>query len=183
MRVSPKARGLLLLVACLAIGASPAGAVVRSGPVPQSHGGLHPKVAISVSLCEGTTAQHVTGLGVRRSRPLNPEHFVFPAFMESSRVSRIRALAKVVCSLPKVPNGVYNCPADWSPSYTLHFSLPEVPAGELIRAIHYDPTGCGLVTGAGSSRRGTEAFVSALGAALGLNHANTATFAGTLTNG
>ncbi len=182
MRGSLAARGLLTLTVCLAIGTLAAGAVTRARPRSPGEGPSRPSHAVTVSLCSGTTPDRMSHLEVTRSHPTNPEHFTFPAVVESSRASRVRALATMVCRLPRV-TGVYHCPVDWSPSYTLHFSLPDASSGTRVRVVHYEPTGCSWVTGAGPSRWSTPAFVTALGAALGLPHATTASFTGTLTRG
>ncbi len=173
------ARRLCAVTALLAIVAAPANAATRAHPTPLGEGSVRPAHTFFMSLCSGTTPDRVSRLTLTRSRPSNPEHFSLPAVVESSRSARIRDLATVVCHLPRV-RGVYHCPLAWSPTYTLLFSLPSASWRPAVRVIHYDPTGCSWVTGAGPSRWSPPAFVSALGAALGLRSARVTTFTGTL---
>lgn len=174
------ARGLIAGLAFLTIVSGPANAATRAHPTPPGERTVRPAHTLLTSLCSGTNPERVSRLTLTRSRPPNPERFSFPAVVESSRTTRIRDLATIVCHLPRV-SGVYHCPLAWSATYALRFSVPAAPPGPRVRVIHYDPTGCSWISGAGPTRWSSPAFVSALGAALGLRHANVTTFTGTLT--
>ncbi|MGC8498772.1 MAG: hypothetical protein ACP5OV_04650 [Acidimicrobiales bacterium] len=185
---NPGARGggrparLAAVGACLVAFAVPAGAATRAGPAGPTASPVAGRVAGPVDLCDGSTAAHVGRLRVTRSRPLNPERFNLPALAASARVPALRALAAVLCALPRVGRGVFSCPIDLGVTYTLQFSLAPDPSRGVpaVRPVSYDATGCQFVTGAGTPRRASPAFTDALGVALGLPHASPATFAGTL---
>ncbi len=173
---------LAALGACLMVAAAPAGAAICAGSATSVGGHRSARAVGSVDLCDGPLAARVERLRVTRSRPLNPERFAFPALAWSARVPEVRTLAAALCALPPVPRGVFNCPIDLGVTYTLQFSLaPDPSRGALtVRPVSYDATGCQFVTGAGTARRASPDFTDALGVALGLGHASSATFAGTL---
>ncbi len=181
-RGSRRCARLLALGACLVALAVPAGATTRAGSTGPAAGPVGGRGAGPVDLCDGSTAAHVERLRVTRSRPLNPERFDLAALTTSERVPALRALAAVLCALARVGRGVFSCPIDLGVTYSLHFALAPDPSGGVraVRPVSYDATGCQFVTGAGSPRRASPAFVNALGVALGLSHAVPATFAGTL---
>jgi len=188
MRTTSTSRRLLVLLAgSLALAVSPAGAATHVGTGSVVRSDARPHIDATVSLCQGATAQHVARLKVIRSRPLNPERFSFPGVLASAKVSRIRALARVVCSLPVLPkDNVTSCPNDIGVFYTLQFSSAggkDVVGGTFIRPVRFDATGCRFLTGAGAARRSTPAMATALGAALGLAHPTFGTFAGALNSG
>ena len=173
---------LLALGACLVAFAAPAGAATRARLAGPTAGPVSSRAAGPVDLCDGSTAAHVGRLRVTRSHPLNPERFDLPALAASERVPALRALAAVLCALPRVGQGVFSCPIDLGVTYTLQFFLAPGPSRDAlaVRPVSYDATGCQFVTGAGTPRRASAAFTAALGAALGLRHATDATFAGAL---
>jgi len=113
--------GLGALVLALAV-AVPAGAVERgAGALPELTDGSH--IVAQYTLCQGALPDRVITVAVARSKPLNPEHFTFPARTRGSRPALVRALAHALCSLPMMPAGVQACPADWGANYRLQFSL------------------------------------------------------------
>ncbi len=61
---------------------------------------------------------------------------------------RVRGLVKVICGLPRMPRGVFHCPADIGGGYVLEFSAP----GQRYHAITLLASGCETVTGTGAGR-------------------------------
>ncbi len=177
------ARYAVLLAGCLALVAQPVDALVHSPLRSYSATVVHPNIHAAATLCEGTIAGHVDLLTVTRSRPLNAEHFGLASKITSSRSEPIRALANVVCSLPRVPQGnVTSCPNDFGVTYTLRFAIAARVSvgGTFITPVTYDATGCRFIAGAGAARRSTEGFILAMGAALGVAHPTFSLFAGVL---
>lgn len=175
--------GLGALVLALAV-AAPAGALERgAGPSPELTDGSH--IVARYTLCQGASPDRVMTVTVARSKPLNPEHFTFPARTRGSRPAVVRALAHALCSLPMMPAGVQACPADWGANYRLQFSLAKssvsgVVGASLINPISVQATGCEVVRGLGTTRwaMSSAKLFAALGTAIGLRHATRATFAG-----
>lgn len=151
--------------------AAAAVATPLSGSAPASASG-----GSAAGLC--SVAGQVTGLVVTRGHPLNPERFGFPRVSTSTDAAEVRAVARELCALPAMPRGIF-CPADWSPTYTLAFSIA---GGAAVRPVVLSVTGCSTVAGLGSARwvDGHTGLWTALGAAIGLSHATASTFAGTL---
>ena len=143
--------------------------------------------AARFALCQDTFPDRVAVVTVTRSKPLNPEHFSFPARTRGTKPALVRALAHALCSLPKMPAEVQACPADWGPTYNLQFSLPKatgsvIVGGDLISPVSVGTTGCEVVQGLNGTRWATPSskLYPALGAAIGLRRATAATFAGEL---
>jgi hypothetical protein len=109
--------------------------------------------------------------------------FTFPRVVTGTNVIAVRAAAKVLCDLPAMPSGVYNCPLDVEMHYTLKFVVGEAVSRYSARFVVVDPWGCHTVTGLGAVRSTTNQLWSVLGAALGLRHATGATFGGKLVSG
>ncbi len=166
---------------------APAGAVGR-GPGPQPQLAQRPHIVARFALCQDTFPDRVAVVTVTRSKPLNHEHFSFPARTRGTKPALVRALAHALCSLPKMPAGVQACPADLGINYDLRFSLPKprgsvTVGGDLIDPVWVQSTGCLEVKGLGGMRwamKSASKLYSALGAAIGLRHATQATFAGHL---
>ena len=59
-----------------------------------------------------------------------------------------RRLASIICRLPKMPPGVFSCPADVGGGYVLVFSAP----GERFQAVTLRASGCETVTGTSAGR-------------------------------
>ena len=171
---------LFLVVGFVVALATPVGASVSEPPSTNPTGHLRSHFALTLGLCHPGLADQLSRAAMARSRPSNPEHFTFPARMTSTRVARIRALARDICGLPLAPTGVEYCARDYGVNYTLYFVVPGVPAGVLVKSIHYESSGCLRITGAGATRLVTSAFIAALGSAFSLNHATTRTFVGSL---
>jgi type IV pilus biogenesis protein CpaD/CtpE len=141
-----------------------------ASPRPATPGGINPGGPVSTgsaALCSRQAA--VTRLVVTRvtALPRNHLHFTFPGGVTVSSPERARAVARMVCGLPPMAQGVMNCPADWGVSYRLSFaagsgSFPVVTAGA---------GGCGVVTGAGPVRRtaSVPGFWTVLAHAMGVS--------------
>jgi hypothetical protein len=177
-------RGVASVTAALALvaltAAAPAGAVrgeTLSAPGLAASTSLAPSISLRVGLCREET--RVNELRVVRTHLLNGERFRLPAVVTSTRVAKVRALARVLCALPPFPAGLY-CPEAMGPLYSLHFAVVVPGALGAVRTetVTLNPTGCAAVTGLGHGRVATTALFSALGAALGLAHATRSTFAG-----
>lgn len=117
---------------------------------------------------------HVTGAAVDRSgSPLGPRTLSLPSRVRVLDASRAKALARLVCSLPRFPSGVIVCAADASLRYEVTFT------GAGGRA-DIDPYGCQTVSGAGPPRWAARAhgFWPRLGALLGLGKTDLGSFRG-----
>jgi hypothetical protein len=123
-------------------------------------------------------------LTITRSHPGNPETFTFPAMVKTSNKLRIRALVKALCALPSPGTGIYHCPADYGPHYTLNFGS-STELGAAITPVVVQATGCKSVRGLSPTHwiALTPSFWGVLVVAIGLPHATRSTFAGKLTSG
>lgn len=108
--------------------------------------------------------------------PGNHLRFSFPSVVTVSNPHNVRAAARAVCSLPPMPSGVFNCPADLGVDYGLSFAA----GARRFATVTVDATGCETVEHLGATRwiARTPGFFTALGAAMGLAGANGGTFAG-----
>jgi hypothetical protein len=146
------------------------------------------------SLCQHIG--EVSTLTVTRSDfPQNNVRFSIPARLAATDRAQAQAVAATVCSLKtNSASAVYYCPADFGVAYQLQFTLLHGAS----HAVDVDPRGCSwaaLPRGNGPlswwvsaavpaahgplSRWTSAALWSALGSAVGLAHATSATFAGT----
>jgi len=129
------------------------------------------------TLCQG--AAHVLRLVVRRT-VANPQlnlYFPFPPVVSVDKPASVQAAAKALCALPRMPKGVFHCPADIGINYQLTFSEPKRSYPTVVvRA-----TGCEQVSGVGPTRWAARApsFWRELGKAMGLAGTSWTTFAGT----
>ena len=139
-----------------------------------------PAVSKGISVCGLVNA--VDRLTVTRSHPGNPETFNFPVIVKTSNKHRIRALAKALCALPSPGTGIYHCPADYGPHYTLNFvsTVSDMVVG--VTPVVVQATGCEVVRGLSTTRwvALTPSLWGVLGVAVGLPHATRSTFAGKL---
>ena len=62
--------------------------------------------------------------------------------------ARVRELATAICRLPRMPQGIINCPADRGGGYVLEFSAPS----ERFHAITLQASGCEALSGTGAGR-------------------------------
>ena len=62
--------------------------------------------------------------------------------------ARVRQLAMVICRLPRMPQGIINCPADRGGGYVLEFSAPS----ERFHAITLQASSCEALSGTGAGR-------------------------------
>ncbi len=141
--------------------ASPAaGASGASTSTPQSTAGQIP-------LC--ASISQITKLTIIRTRSMNriqELHFPFPPRVIVTNVAAARPVAAAVCALPRMPNGIRNCPVELlGTSYQLTFTA----AGRVLPLVTAEATGCEQVTGAGPVRQASSAgFWRALGRAMDL---------------
>jgi hypothetical protein len=92
----------------------------------------------------------VDSVTVRRggAGPANHSRSHFPRQIVVSRPRQVRAVARAVCALPRMPGGIFACPADFGTSYRLEFAV----AGRRLAVVTVDPGGCQRVAGAGPAR-------------------------------
>lgn len=113
--------------------------------------------------------------------PQNHMRFSFPSEVTVTDATKVRAAARALCSLPRMPTGTLHCPADLGIVY--HFAFL---AGErALPPVEMGATGCQTVRGLGHVRwvaRSPE-FWSTLGRALGLSSPTYAMFRGRGPNG
>jgi len=130
--------------------------------------------ATPVTLCQ--VKGRVTAFRILRGRVRNPTKFSFPNSVYVNNAASSRWAAHALCDLPSVSAGVYNCPADTGPAYTLNF----VAAGYQITKVVVDPTGCETVTGMKNDRTVSRSpgFWPVLGASMNLKGATGETFGG-----
>jgi hypothetical protein len=110
--------------------------------------------------------------------PQNHEHFSFPAQVTVTDAAEAQAVARALCALAPMPRGPILCPIDWGVSYRLLFAA----GGGRLWQVKVDASGCQEVSGVSPARwiAGSTAFWSVLGNAVGLSHASSVTFAGTI---
>jgi len=130
-------------------------------------------------------ARHVDRLTIGRINlyPQNHVHFTFPAHLTVTSARRSQAVARALCTLPAVPAGSFNCPADLGISYVLTFTAGD----SKLAPVTVDAAGCQEVDGLGpvpglSPARWTTrtpAFWSVLATAAGITPADQAPFRGT----
>jgi hypothetical protein len=134
--------------------------------------------SVHTELC--SVAGAVTSLRVSRGIPTNPTTFSFPRLVLVQRATLAQSVAVALCALPAGPSGMINCPADFGFDYRLSFTAP----GYDVAYVSLDPTGCQWIKGIDPTRwvEQSPRFYRILGAAMGLDHANNATFRGTLQN-
>ncbi len=132
-----------------------------------------------VSVCR--IDERVASLSVRRDAPSNPTTFSFPGVVSVVRASDARSVARALCALPLMPKGVFHCPSDIGPTYSLRFRAPTYS----VTLVTLDPTGCEVVHGLPGIRwvATSPRFWRILGDAMHLHLAAQATFAGHVTNG
>ena len=171
----------------LALSASLSAGAVGRGRGPLLGLSERPHIVGRFALCQDTLSDRVTNVTVTRSKPLNPEHFTFPARTRGTKPALVRTLAHTLCALPKMPAGVQACPAEWGVTYSLRFTLPKptssvVVGSDPISLVSLQTTGRLVVRGLGGTKwvLPSSKLFSALGTAIGLRHATQATFAGEL---
>jgi len=144
-------------------------ALVQSVSMAQAGASVTP-----VTLCQ--VEGRVTAFRILRGRVRNPTTFSFPKSVYVNNATSSRRAAHALCDLPSVSAGVYNCPADTGPTYTLTF----VAAGYQITKVGIDPTGCETVTGMMNDRTVSRSpgFWPVLGMAMNIKGATGATFGG-----
>jgi hypothetical protein len=80
--------------------------------------------------------------------PRNHLRFRFPPRVTTGRPQQAEAVARAVCTLPRMPRGTFACPADWGVGYRLEFAA----AGRRFGVVTVDASGCRQVSGAGPLR-------------------------------
>lgn len=167
---------LRLAMASLAlVGAIATGASFSAASTTGARGAPRASTRDVQSLCSSSAA--VTSFVITRSRTPNPMTFDFPSRVRVTNASRTRAVARALCALPAMPQGIL-CPADFGPTYVLAFSAPGVD----VATVALDPTGCQGVAGLGGSRwlARTPGFWRVLGDSMGLHAPTHSTFAGSM---
>ncbi|MHB8296606.1 MAG: hypothetical protein ACYDH5_18745 [Acidimicrobiales bacterium] len=111
----------------------------------------------------------------------NYMRFSFPAQVTVTDAARVRAAARALCSLPKMPTGAISCPADFGIIYHLAFSA----GARVFPTVEVDATGCQAVRGLGPGRWAVRSpdLWPTLGRAMGLSSPSYATLRGSGPNG
>lgn len=170
-----RASGMAFLVAAVFVLAACGSA---SGGDP---GRSRPASSVGSTLCGSVPT--LDRLVVHRSDafPQNHMRFSFPDEVTVADVTKVRAAAQALCSLPKMPTGAISCPADFGIVYHLVFFAGE----RALPPVEVDATGCQTVRGLAHVRwvaRSPE-FWPALGRAMGLASPSYSTFRGRGPNG
>jgi len=100
-----------------------------------------------------------------------------PAKATVTSIAAVRQAERALCALPRRPPGIYHCPADFGPSYSLRFWVGALA----LPTVTVRPTGCEIVGGMPGSVRWTARspqFWRTLGQALGVTRPSAATFSG-----
>ena len=160
-----------LIVMAVLVLASCGSSVGRGDPGPS-----RPASAAGSTLCGSVST--LDRLVVRRSDafPQNHMRFSFPAEVAVTDATQVRAAARGLCSLPKMPTGTMSCPADIGIVYHLAFSAGQ----RSLPPVEVDATGCQGVRGLDSERwvARSPGLWPTLGRAIGLSSASYATFRG-----
>jgi len=123
-------------------------------------------------------AATVTSLEIVRPHGIRvPElKTVLPNDVTVTDPALVRAVARALCALPRMPRGVLSCPAQLlGTAYTLHFTVN----GRSLPLVTIDATGCETVTGVGPVRRITSsAFWQVLAKAIGVRPPGPPVFGG-----
>jgi hypothetical protein len=186
---------------------SAVGALALVGCGVASTAVLHPqRIAVAAATREAPAVSwdalcdHIAGVSMLRVTrsvfPQNDVSFAIPSRLMAVDRTHAQVVATTVCSLKTVPAGaIYYCTADFGVAYQLQFNL----ARSTSVAVDIKPGGCAwaaLQRGHGPtawwisaavpaahgplSRWTTPALWSTLGSAVGLAHATSATFVGTV---
>ncbi len=184
MTTANRLRGFVAILSVLLSVALPTATALAATTTNQSHWAESSRPAVSQGISVCGFVNSVDRLTVTRSHRGNPETFTFPAIVTTSNKMRIRALATALCSLPSPGTGVYHCPADYGPHYTLNFVSTVSDMIAALTPVVVQATGCESVRGLTPSRwiALTPSFWRVLGVAIGLDHAARSTFAGKLTS-
>jgi hypothetical protein len=147
------AAGLMAVVALAGCGQSTAGGATSAGHGSGAHGRQSPAGRAGApmrlrTVCDAPSA--VTSVRVIRlpamsqlgqTKPLPKPH---PGVTVRDP-AKARGLARLVCSLPRLPRGVLSCPAQRGGGYGLVFTA----AGRSLPPVTVQATGCESVTGTG----------------------------------
>lgn len=162
---------MVCLPVALMVSACSASASDPGTTTGKTHPGTDPK-----TLCQAIGK--LDRLVVRRTDafPQNGFHFSFPDVVVVEKVALVKDAAEAVCALPRMPSGVFNCPADFGIEYQLTFSAE----GRVFESVLVSATGCETVTGLGASRWVARSswFWSRLGKSMGLSSPTWTTFRG-----
>lgn len=160
----------ITITTCLALG------LALSGYTAATLTSSTASAATGAPLCAPGTS--VTSLAVQRLGTPNRETFSFP-WTVTVGVPGASMVATELCSLPPIPRGIFECPADFGVSYRLTFA----DDGRRVGVAIANPTGCSSVDLPHTNliaRNATDGFWSTLGDTIGLTGATSSTFAGTL---
>jgi hypothetical protein len=150
----PRAAGRIMLAAIAASVAAvlaACGSASAGGPGGGHHSGnSHPgsRAVPGVRLCQ--EIPRLTRVQISRASGMSTANFheVLPAGITISDPAKAQALARVLCSLPPMPSGSVNCPADFGGG--LRFGFATTSRGFPPVTVHL--TGCRTVTGLGPAR-------------------------------
>ena len=174
-RSAARASGMAILLAAMFVLAA-CGSAAGGDPGPS-----RPASAADSTVCGSVPA--LDRLVVHRSDafPQNHMRFSFPAEVTVTDAAQVRAAARALCSLPKMPSGTFACPADLGIVYHLAFFA----GGRAFPTVEVDATGCESVRGLGPVRwvARSPGFWSILGRAMGLSSPSNAMFRGRGPNG
>jgi hypothetical protein len=104
--------------------------------------------ATAAGLCAAVS--QVDSLTIGRGGAGLGNHFRFhsPRQIVITHPPQARAVARAVCALPRMPRGVFACPADFGIRYRMEFAA----AGRRLAVVTVDPGGCEEVVGTGPVR-------------------------------
>jgi hypothetical protein len=165
----------LALLTTVAVAGAVAVAACGSVPAPGSAPASGHDATAGTHEAAGGTAQPalcreastLTSLVVTRNHSFKVPELLpaFPSQVTVTNPALIRAVARALCALPDMPNGVFHCPALLlGTAYTLHFAA----SGRALPLVTVNSSGCETVTGVGPVRRViSRAFWEVLARALG----------------
>lgn len=161
--------GPVMLAACGSV-AAPGSAAAGHGSAPagDAGGASAPGQALPARLVLCSDPAAADRVVISRSptvHTIQPEQILAPGQATVSDAARVRALAKALCALPRMPRGPIGCPALFAGTYTLRFTVVR----RVLPVVMIQETGCQTVTGLGPVRTVSRspAFWTVLAAAVG----------------
>ncbi len=163
--------GPVMLAACGSVAAPGSAAAGNGSPAAGDAGGAGApghSVPAPLGLCsDPAAADRVVISRSATVHVIQPERILAPGQATVSDAARVRALAKALCALPRMPRGPIGCPALFAGTYSLRFTV----ARRVLPVVRIQETGCQAVTGLGPVRTVSRspAFWTVLAAAVGPN--------------
>lgn len=161
--------GPVMLVACGSVAAPGSAGAANGSPAAGDAGGAAaPGQAVPARLVLCSDPAAADRVVISRSatvHAIQPERNLAPGQATVAAAARVRALAKALCALPRMPKGPVECPALFAGTYRLRFTV----AGRVLPVVTIQETGCQTVTGLGPVRTVSRspAFWTVLAAAVG----------------